>query len=381
MIENQFHEVKSQNLQQDEDDFKKAFKICQTIFYSEIYKNNKFNAIVYNSIENTVRIIIDKYGIEAILYLESLTIDKYSKHYGMQSFHPSDFLDIVESFASEIQKFKVNLKKKREIKILEQKNSEYDKLKHLSTFSLIPEIFDDNKRAIPNVFLRSALFGVVKKGRRLIVKDQKISSMSQYEIYFSGEHLDQNDLDVWDSLTYIAKKHNVTESLKISLHEICKFMGYAKGQKNREAIKSRIKRLKFGVVEIKFNKVAYGGSLINEYTIDDSDGKTIIKFNKKLLTLFDNSNDFTLINKKIKDEFGENQLASWLFHFYETHQKPIPFSLEYLKELSRSETEQKEFNRMLKSALSIVKKGYENNKLTFNYEIKNTMLKKSKYKY
>ncbi len=378
MIENQTQEVKKQKIEQSDEDFKKAFKICQTIFYNEIYYNNKFNAIVYNSIENTVRVVVDKYGIEAILYLEYLATDKYSRYYGKQAFHPSDFIDIIESSSSEIEKFKFNLKKKNDQRTLDIKKIEEDKISSSPLFSLIPEMFDETKRAIPNVFLRSALFGVIKPGRRNFVKNQKIQSMSQYSVYYTGEQLDQNDLEAWDSVTYLAKNNGSTDFLNTSMYEICKFMGYSKDKKNREAIRSRIKRLKAGAVEINYDKKFYFGSLIDDFSFDESNGKVIIRFNKKLLSLFE-SGDYTLINKKIKDKLGENQLASWLFHFYETHKNSIPFKLDYLKKLSQCDSTPKEFKRMLKNSLQKIKDAYEFNGFSLQYEINDDVLRVSNY--
>ena len=63
---------------------------------------------------------------------------------------------------------------------------------------LLPDIFED-KRAIPNCFLRGALFGMVRKGRRALVENQAIFTMSQYQVSFSGSEMDQNDLEVWDT--------------------------------------------------------------------------------------------------------------------------------------------------------------------------------------
>lgn len=360
MLEKEPQEVKSQNFKPDKDDFKKAFKICQTIFYNEIYYNNKFNAIVYNSIENTVRVVIDKYGIEAILYLEYLATDKYSKHYGKQAFHPSDFLDIIESSSSEIEKFKLNLK---------NKNNKSD-----SASALIPKLHE-NKRAIPNVFLRSALFGIIKKGNRDFVRDLKIKSLSQYEVFYTGEQLDQNDLVVWDTLTHLIKEKFIDSELKTSMYELCNNMNYSHNKSNRERIKTRINRLQLGQIKIKFGKGLYIGSLIDDCCINELNGKMSIRLNSRFLSLF-STNDYTLTNKKIKGELGENQLALWLFNFYETHQNPIPYSVEYLKELSRSETEQKEFNRMLKNSLTMIKNSYNQNEKNsiFDYNIKNNFL-------
>lgn len=75
----------------------------------------------------------------------------------------------------------------------EQRQKAADEAKMLGTAmqQLLPDIFDD-KRAIPNCFLRGALFGMVRKGRRALVGDMPIFTMSQYDLTFTGYELDQN---------------------------------------------------------------------------------------------------------------------------------------------------------------------------------------------
>jgi Replication initiator protein A len=222
---------------------------------------------------------------------------------------------------------------------------------------LLPEIFKE-KRAIPNCFLRGALFGMVRKGKRTLVENKKIFTMSQYEIFFSGSELDQNDLELWDTLMYLAKRNNVDNELRITLYELQKVMRMPDTGANRKAIIARIKRLSFGQVSIKANKKEYFGSLLDDGLIDNDDGKLVVRYNKKLSYLFTDG-DYTLLSVDIRHLIGANQLARWLYSFYESHSaKPMPFSLSFLKQLCRSESEPKEFKRMLKNALELLKKAY-----------------------
>lgn len=236
---------------------------------------------------------------------------------------------------------------------------------------LLPEIFEE-KRAIPNCFLRGALFGMVRKGRRSLVKDNVIFTMSQYNVAFSGENLDQNDLEVWDTLMYLAKRDNVDNELRITLYELQKVMRMPDTGANRKAIIARIKRLSFGQVSIKANDKEYFGSLLDDGFIDNNgDGKLVVRYNKKLSYLFTDG-DYTLLSVDIRHLIGANQLARWLYSFYESHNtKPMPFSLDFLKQLCRSESEPKEFKRMLKNALELVKKAYLsiNLKSKWDYEL------------
>ena len=265
-----------------------------------------------------------------------------------------------------IQEFKKHLVTKEQ----RIKAEEEAKLLGTAMQQLLPEIFED-KRAIPNCFLRGALFGMVRKGRRALVKDEPIFTMSQYEVAFSGEHLDQNDLEVWDTLIYLAKERKIDGELRITLYDLCQQMRLKYTNTSRDALIARIKRLKFGVVTIKLNKQEFFGSLINNGYIDrNGDGKLVVEYNKKLTPLFVDG-DYTLISTDIRHLLGDNQLARWLYNFYESHKQPIPFAIDFIQQLCRSETETKDFKRKIKNSLELVKKAHlsVNGKSKWDYDI------------
>jgi hypothetical protein len=254
----------------------------------------------------------------------------------------------------------------------EQKQKAENDAKLLGTAmqQLLPEIFED-KRAIPNCFLRGALFGMVRKGRRALVKDEPIFTMTQYEVSFSGEHLDQNDLELWDTLIYLAKTRHIENELRITLYDLCKQIRISPTKTAYDAIIARTRRLKFGMVVIKTGTKEFGGSMISNYYIDsDGDGKLVIEYNKKLTPLF-SDNDYTLISADIRHLLGDNQLARWLYNFYESHKEPIPFTIDFIQKLCRSGTEPKDFKRKLKNSLELVKKAHlsVNGKSKWDYDI------------
>jgi hypothetical protein len=55
---------------------------------------------------------------------------------------------------------------------------------------------------------------------------------------------------------------------------------------------------------------------------------------------------------------GDNQLARWLYNFYESHKQPIPFAIDFILKLCRSDSELKGFKQKLKIALEEVKKAH-----------------------
>ena len=73
----------------------------------------------------------------------------------------------------------------------------------LANVVMLP-IWPDAVRAVPNGFLRSALFGTIRRGARRYMKRERIAALEGIEIYYTGERLDQGDLDVWEMILHIA---------------------------------------------------------------------------------------------------------------------------------------------------------------------------------
>ncbi len=293
------------------------------------------------------------------LHMKNNQIEDKIKYLVEQSNQVKD-LDIKFQITKEIQKLREELNVlKKELSLLE-----------MPTQQLLPDIFEE-KRAIPNSFLRGALFGVVKKGKRAIVKDANIYTMSNYDLLFSGEYLDQNDLELWDTLIYLAKSKQIDNELRITLYELCKVMRLTPGKLNYERLISRASRLQFARVGITAEKQIFLGHLLQNIYIDkDGDGKLVIIFDKHIGKLF-HDKDFTLISVDIRHILGDNQLARWLYNFYESHNEPIPFSIEFIQKLCRSEAEPKEFKRMIRTSLELVKRAHYlvNSKSKWDYEI------------
>ena len=254
----------------------------------------------------------------------------------------------------------------------EERQKAEDEAKLLGTAmqQLLPEIFED-RRAIPNCFLRGALFGMVRKGRRALVDNQPIFTMSQYQVSFTGHELDQNDLELWDTLMYLAKERNVDSELRISLYDLCQQMRLSFTKTAYVALGARLSRLQLGQVRIKASKKLFFGSLINNVYMEEGDhGRLVVEYNKKLTPLFTDG-DYTLISVDIRHLLGDNQLARWLYNFYESHREPIPFAIDFIQKLCRSDSEPKEFKRLLKNSLELVRKAHPsvNHKSKWDYEI------------
>jgi hypothetical protein len=55
--------------------------------------------------------------------------------------------------------------------------------------------------------LRSALFAAIQGKTRARLKKQLLGSVQGVAVRYTGEQLDQSDLDVWEQAVHLARRH------------------------------------------------------------------------------------------------------------------------------------------------------------------------------
>ncbi len=212
-------------------------------------------------------------------------------------------------------------------------------------------------RGVPNVALRSALFGV-SNTRKVYQKRTVIASVEGYEIRFLGTSFNQTDLDVWEMLLHLARLEPLGTKVEFTAHSLLKELGRSTGGKDHEQLKEELARLGSGWTEITDTKAkkTFAGNFISSFVRDDETERYIITFNSATLKLYESG--YTLIDWDQRQALGKNNLAKWLQGFYFSHAKPYPYKVETIYRLCGSVAELKEFRRMLRIALAqLVKVG------------------------
>ncbi len=233
----------------------------------------------------------------------------------------------------------------------------------------LPEIYN-NRRIVLNCFSRAALFGLIKKGERKFLRNEVIHSMSQYQITYTGDALDQNDSDLFDALMYLAKDKRIDSILSISTHEICQYLKVTYNKERSDKIFERALRLQSGQIIIHSKNNFFAGSLFNN--VAKIDNKLVVEYNKNLIKLF--NDDITFINYDTTALIGDNQLARWLYKFFMSHSAPKPFSLANIMQLSGSSNHEiNSFKQKLKKSLELVAESHKksNPKSKWTYLITN----------
>lgn len=215
--------------------------------------------------------------------------------------------------------------------------------------------WEDDKRAVPNDILRSALFGIVPRGKRKFVKNKTICSNKNIEINYTGEQLDQADLDVWEQCLHLFRNRNLDNYIVFKKYDFLKEIGrVGRGGSDNNWLLESLTRISAGIVSIKSEQYTYIGHLIDHILVDNKKKKYAIQVNQNINCLF-HKNCYTKLNTEKRQQL-KGQLSIWLFRFYSSHKKPFPIHVETIQKLCGSEDVLKSFKQNLKKNLETLSK-------------------------
>jgi len=235
-------------------------------------------------------------------------------------------------------------------------------------------IWPDAVRGVPNGFLRSALFGAIAKGRRRYISGEQIAAVNGIEIKYTGQQLDQGDLDVWECVLHIARLQQLGKTCRFTAYSLLKLMSKKDTGSNRETLHKRLMRLKATAVELQNDRYSYAGSLIDEVYRDKETQQYVVILNPKLHALFAKDN-FTQIEWAIRRDLDGKPLAQWLHGFYSSHAQPYAMQVDTLLKLSGSENDSPRSARQkLRKSLDDVSRASAVRGECFNYEIRGDLV-------
>ncbi|SDT29761.1 TrfA protein [Pseudomonas syringae] len=227
----------------------------------------------------------------------------------------------------------------------------------------------DEVRGVPNITLRSALFGSSRSASNAFLQRAEIYTQRPTQMRYTGPRLDQGDLDVWITLLHIARQKQMGTSFKTSAYELLKLQGKTDAGSNRKTLYKRLFRLAAGKLEISAKCHSYTGGLIDSIHRNDQEQKLVITLNLELSNLF-GPNDFTHIDWSVRRALNSIPLAQWLHGYFSTHAEPYPVSIGTLMMMAssiNSSASSREQN--LRRALDALKDASSLHGQTFSYEI------------
>jgi len=235
-------------------------------------------------------------------------------------------------------------------------------------------IWPEPVRAVPNGFLRSALFGAIAKGRRRYINGEDLAAIDGVTIRYKGERLDQGDLDVWESVLHSVRLQELGSQCRLTSYALLKLMGKTDTGKNRVTLQNRIERLVANALTVKQGRYSYIGSLISFAAKDEETQEWVIELDARLRPLFA-ADQFTQIEWTVRHELNGQQIAQWLHGFYASHAKPFPIKVETLIKLCGSEDVSPTSGRQkLRKALDAVTEASAIHGQGFSYEIRGDLV-------
>ena len=229
-------------------------------------------------------------------------------------------------------------------------------------------------RAVPNGFLRSALFGAIAKGKRRCIDGEQLAALDGIEIRYTGQRLDQGDLDVWESVLHAVRLQEMGSQCRVTSYALLKLMGLTDTGKNRVTLNKRITRLVASALTVKQGRYSYIGSLIAGAAKDEETQEWVIELDAKLRPLFA-ADQFTQVEWAVRHELSGKPMAQWLHGFYASHAKPFPLKVETLHRLCGSEAKRMtDYKVDLRRNLDAVADASEAHGEGFSYDIRGDLV-------
>ena len=260
-------------------------------------------------------------------------------------------------------------KKLKRLAVLKKTADEPAELKPEPVTPVQLPLWPEPVRAVPNGFLRSALFGAIRKGRRRYIKAEQLAALDGIDILYTGERLDQGDLDVWESVLHAVRIQGLGSQCRLTSYALLKLMGKTDTGKNRATLHERITRLRANAVEVRQGRYCYIGGLIAGAAKDEETQEWVIELDAKLRPFFA-ADQFTQVEWAVRHALDGQPLAQWLHGFYASHAKPFQLKIETLHRLCGSEaSEMWKFSQTLRKALDAVSDASAAHGERFSYEI------------
>ena len=229
-------------------------------------------------------------------------------------------------------------------------------------------------RAVPNGFLRSALFGAIARGKRRYIDGEQLAALDGVEIRYKGQRLDQGDLDVWESVLHAVRLQEMGSQCRLTSYALLKLMGLTDTGKNRATLQNRIERLVANALTVKQGRYTYIGSLIRFAAKDEDTQEWVIELDAKLRPLFA-ADQFTQVEWAVRHELSGKPMAQWLHGFYASHATPFPLKIETLHRLCGSEAKRMtDYKVDLRRNLDAVADASEAHGEGFSYDIRGDLV-------
>ena len=216
-------------------------------------------------------------------------------------------------------------------------------------------LWGDPQRGVPNEFARSALFAARKGTGVEYLSRVPIFSQQGFTVTYSGPRLTQDHLDVFEGIMHLAREVAEGSIVHFTARGLLKLIGRRTSGRDHERLLRTLEELTSTAVSIKRDDGAlYWGSLLPDGAAKPENGYYAVAVNRQLIKLFERG--FTMIEWQQRKALTRKPLAQALHVWLCSHDKPYPVTVQYLHDITGSQTKAlKHFRASLKVALNALK--------------------------
>lgn len=227
-------------------------------------------------------------------------------------------------------------------------------------------------RGIPNEFLRSALFAAIQGKTRRYLDGQILSTSQGSYLRFTGNQLDQSDLDVWMQALHMMRSRPLGSVCYLRASAFLASIGRDNGKSQYEWLGESFRRLANCYVEIQYETTTFENPLLASCLREEGSGLYALSLDPSFVKLY-RKNNWTKIEWRHRRRLLGKPLALWLHGFYSSQSEPVMMEVEHLRQFSGSSNKDEyDFKRKLKAAFADLKKAagisaiFDGNKILVN---------------
>jgi hypothetical protein len=238
-------------------------------------------------------------------------------------------------------------------------------------------LWPDDRRGVPNVIVRSALFSAGKPTTvRKSFRDRELpAAIGTTSISYTGQQLYQHELDVWLEVVHRCRLRPAGTETDFHVHGFLKSLRRATGNKDHKQLHATLGLLHATSIKVVVERdergrsVGYRGHLIDKFRFNDQLLRWEVGIHPDIAELFA-PKEHTWLHIDARLELGKNYLAKWCHGYFSSHRKPHPVGVARLRELSGSATSRlRRFREALGDALDEVALVEKRHKRRFEWQI------------
>jgi hypothetical protein len=210
------------------------------------------------------------------------------------------------------------------------------------------DIWPESQRVIPNSLARCALFTAAgKKEPRQVFTQERIASLTDMAVYYTGTELRQDDLDVWMQVVHMTRKKPAGDWIETSGSALLSALGWGRGADRYVRVRQSVMRMTESTIWVLKPGEEPGRSnvrsrrLIRDFAAggegangeEGTRGTWALQLDPEIVALFA-PDETSRIHWEQRLRLGP--MAKWLHCFYSTHREPYPYRVERFMELCGS---------------------------------------------